>query len=326
MPMMPRRLPQMRWPSIEVGLHPAHVPLRIRRSPSVRRRGTARMRAMVMSAVSSVSTPGVLVTVMLRWRAVFRSIWSTPVPKEAMSRSRSPAWESTDASRRSVTVGTSTSQVLTAAMSWAWDMGLSARLRRTSNSSIIRVSMESGSLRVTTTTGLTGIRALSLGVVPAIASAGMLVQRRGPRLAESRPRGLTGRAQPALGDAMQITWRPRGLSILILLALMGAMPSWARDQSGLPVPRYVSLRSNQINLRSRPGMNFPIQWVYQRKHMPVEIIAEFDTWRKIRDWQGTSEHVGRQPLRHDYRKRADPASGCLRNVTAGGPPHARRHP
>ena len=40
---------------------------------------------MVMSAVSSVSTPGVLVTVMPRWRAVFRSIWSTPVPKEAMS-------------------------------------------------------------------------------------------------------------------------------------------------------------------------------------------------------------------------------------------------
>jgi len=87
------------------------------------------------------------------------------------------------------------------------------------------------------------------------------------------------------------TRRRRGLSILTLLMLGAALaPAYfaaARDQSGLPVPRYVSLRSNQINLRSGPGMNFPIQWVYQRRHMPVEIIAEYDTWRKIRDWQGT---------------------------------------
>jgi SH3-like domain-containing protein len=90
---------------------------------------------------------------------------------------------------------------------------------------------------------------------------------------------------------MQPTWRRRALSILILAAFMAALPAAlpaaARDQGGLPVPRYVSLRSNKINLRSGPGMNFPIQWVYQRKHMPVEIIAEYDTWRKIRDWQGT---------------------------------------
>jgi SH3-like domain-containing protein len=102
---------------------------------------------------------------------------------------------------------------------------------------------------------------------------------------------LTGCARLALGEAMRITWRLRGLSIAMLLAFMAALPpalpAAARDQSGLPVPRYVSLRSNKINLRSGPGMNFPIQWVYQRKHMPVEIIAEYDTWRKIRDWQGT---------------------------------------
>jgi len=64
---------------------------------------------------------------------------------------------------------------------------------------------------------------------------------------------------------MQMTWRRRGLSILILLAFAGALPitlpAWARDQGGLPVPRYVSLRSSKINLRSGPGMNYPIQWV-----------------------------------------------------------------
>jgi len=58
------------------------------------------------------------------------------------------------------------------------------------------------------------------------------------------------------------------LSLLALLALLLPAPAAAaRDQSGLPVPRYVSLRSNQINLRSGPGMNFPIEWVYQRKHL-----------------------------------------------------------
>jgi SH3-like domain-containing protein len=102
---------------------------------------------------------------------------------------------------------------------------------------------------------------------------------------------LTGRARLDLGGVMQPTRRRRGFLILSLFALatvlLPAPAAAARDQSGLPVPRYVSLRSNQINLRSGPGMNFPIEWVYQRKHLPVEIIAEYDTWRKIRDWQGT---------------------------------------
>ena len=55
------------------------------------RRAVASTSAIDMSAVSSVSTPGVLVTVMPRWRAVSRSMWSTPVPNEAISFSRGPA-------------------------------------------------------------------------------------------------------------------------------------------------------------------------------------------------------------------------------------------
>src|SRR5262245_19588131 len=155
MPMMPSRLPQMRWPSIHVGDHPGQC-LRGSLSsavPSASRRGTARMRAMVMSAVSSVSTPGVLVTMMPRTRAVSRSTLSTPVPKLAISFSCGPAWDNSERSILSVTVGTSTSAVLTAWTSSAWLMGLSSVLRRASNSSHMRVSTASGSFRVTMTIG-----------------------------------------------------------------------------------------------------------------------------------------------------------------------------
>ena len=86
MPMMPSRLPQMRWPSIQVGDQPVHSLSPVSTcEPSASRRGTARISAMVMSAVSSVSTPGVLVTVMPRWSAVATSILSTPLPKLAIS-------------------------------------------------------------------------------------------------------------------------------------------------------------------------------------------------------------------------------------------------
>ena len=64
-----------------------------------------------------------------------------------------------------------------------------------------------------------------------------------------------------------------------------------RQGSGLPLPRYVSLRAAEINLRTGPGVQYPIEWVYRRQYLPVEIIAEFRTWRKIRDWQGAQGWV-----------------------------------
>ena len=60
----------------------------------------------------------------------------------------------------------------------------------------------------------------------------------------------------------------------------------APEGTGLPLPRFVSLRANEVNLRTGPGVQYPIDWVFRRQNLPVEIIAEFKTWRKIRDWQG----------------------------------------
>ena len=117
-----------------------------------------------MSAVSSVSTPGVLVTVMPRLRAVSRSMLSTPVPKLAMSRSCGPACEITARSTRSVTVGTSTSAIFSASVICGGVIGLSSTLSRASNSSRMRVSTTSGSLRVTMTMGFLALVGMGVPV------------------------------------------------------------------------------------------------------------------------------------------------------------------
>ena len=57
--------------------------------------------------------------------------------------------------------------------------------------------------------------------------------------------------------------------------------------SGLPLPRFVSLASSEANMRAGPGNRYPIKWVYHRAGLPVQIIAEYDMWRKIRDHKGT---------------------------------------
>ena len=64
-----------------------------------------------------------------------------------------------------------------------------------------------------------------------------------------------------------------------------------RKGSGLPIPRFASLRSDEVNVRTGPGTRYPVDWVFKRKTMPVEIVAEYENWRKIRDWQGASGWV-----------------------------------
>jgi len=49
----------------------------------------------------------------------------------------------------------------------------------------------------------------------------------------------------------------------------------------LPVPRFVTLRSDQVNFRAGPGFQYPVTWTYQRSGLPVEIIGEFDVWRQV---------------------------------------------
>ena len=98
----------------------------------------------------------------------------------------------------------------------------------------------------------------------------------------------------------------RGLLALVAaLFLVGVAPaqqSGAAETaaktggSGAPLPRFVSLRAPEVNLRTGPGTRYPIDWVYQRRDLPVEIIDEFDTWRRIRDVEGTAGWVHQSML------------------------------
>ncbi len=63
-------------------------------------------------------------------------------------------------------------------------------------------------------------------------------------------------------------------------------PSEGGRVTGLPVPRFVSLRRDEVNVRFGPGKQYPIHWVFTQRGIPVEIIAEFGNWRKIRDHEG----------------------------------------
>jgi SH3-like domain-containing protein len=55
----------------------------------------------------------------------------------------------------------------------------------------------------------------------------------------------------------------------------------------LPIPRFVSLRADAVNLRVGPGDQYPIAWVYHRVGLPVEVLREFDVWRLVVDAEGT---------------------------------------
>ncbi len=56
--------------------------------------------------------------------------------------------------------------------------------------------------------------------------------------------------------------------------------------SGLAIPRFVSLKADKVNVRRGPSSDHGVAWVFQRKGMPVEIVAESDNWRRIRDSDG----------------------------------------
>ncbi len=84
---------------------------------------------------------------------------------------------------------------------------------------------------------------------------------------------------------------------IVFICMIGVIAAVAQDispknkEDNNNLPRFASLRSLPVNARSGPGTKYPIEWVYMQKSAPVEIIAEFDAWRRVRDWQGSETWI-----------------------------------
>jgi SH3-like domain-containing protein len=80
-----------------------------------------------------------------------------------------------------------------------------------------------------------------------------------------------------------------GLIFALCAPVLAANPQMG--PSGLPLPRFVSLKSDRVNVRQGPSADHKVAWTFVRAGLPVEITAEFDNWRRIRDSEGTEGWV-----------------------------------
>jgi SH3-like domain-containing protein len=82
-----------------------------------------------------------------------------------------------------------------------------------------------------------------------------------------------------------------GVAAMATLAPAQAEQASPKTVSGLPIPRFVSLKADRVNVRAGPTKDHHVTWVYNRAGLPVEITAEFENWRRIRDWEGAEGWV-----------------------------------
>lgn len=94
-----------------------------------------------------------------------------------------------------------------------------------------------------------------------------------------------------------MTWRCMAFAVG-MLAASGAQAAKepvkdvpAGGVSGLPLPRFVSLKSDHVNVRGGPTKDHEVSWVYTRSGLPVEVTAEFENWRRVRDSEGAEGWV-----------------------------------
>jgi SH3-like domain-containing protein len=89
------------------------------------------------------------------------------------------------------------------------------------------------------------------------------------------------------------TWVRAAAGITLGLMMLALQSGAACAAGGVEtaLPRFEVLHADKVNLRAGPGDRYPIEWVYLRKDWPVEVVAQFDHWRRVRDWEGTEGWV-----------------------------------
>lgn len=101
-------------------------------------------------------------------------------------------------------------------------------------------------------------------------------------------------------------------------------PAPRLGHSGLPLPRFVSLRAREVNMRTGPGIRYPIDWVYRRPKLPLEVIDEFEHWRRVRDWEGSVGWVHKSMLSSERSVIVTGAGAVLRRASRADAPAVAR--
>ena len=70
-------------------------------------------------------------------------------------------------------------------------------------------------------------------------------------------------------------------------------------ETGLEIPRYVSLKSNDVNLRVGPSINYPIKLKYIKKNLPIEVVDEYNVWRKVKDHENNIGWIHKSLIKGD---------------------------
>lgn len=67
-------------------------------------------------------------------------------------------------------------------------------------------------------------------------------------------------------------------------------------KSGLALPRFVSIKAKKVNMRVGPGVDYKVDWMYTKVGLPLEILQEYDNWRKVRDSEGSEGWISKSLL------------------------------
>jgi SH3-like domain-containing protein len=124
---------------------------------------------------------------------------------------------------------------------------------------------------------------------------------------EAQQMGTSLRRAPAL-------WALAGAAMLLAQGAAAA-PAERQTPSGMPVPRYVSLKFDKVNARAGPGDDHKLRWVYRARGLPLQVIAETLEWRRVCDPEGATAWV---------HKRVTDGRRMVMNTQKGPAPLLRR--
>ncbi len=169
-------------------------------------------------------------------------------------------------------------------------------------------------------------------VIIALLQPGLAMAQSPAPPAPTRPTARTAAHVPARREAAPVIRLKPGTTTKRPPVRTAAPPPPVADKppeptkgsvTGMPLPRFAALRADEVYMRIGPGKRYPIEWVYKRRDLPVQIEREFEEWRLVRDQENTKGWVhqatlaprrtgvvigGEQTLRRDARDDAAPVA------------------